>query len=228
MTNISQTQVAIIGGGLSGLDAAHLLHRAGVSFQLFKARDWLGGRILTVDEAGRADQVGFDLGPSWVWSDMQPGHGDLVDELCLGTFAQHTGGDMLYERGLRERPHRVHGMGQELRSMRLTGSSVSLFHALANNLPKDALHLGPAVTDLRLIEAGIELTCEHHDKPPQRISFRHVIAVLPPRLLAAAIRFDPAPAAASVNLWQCTPTWIATHAKFSAVYDRSWRGSGPG
>lgn len=227
MTNIFQTQVAIIGGGLAGLHAAYLMHRAGVSFQLFEARDRLGGRILTVNEAGRPDQVGFDLGPSWFWPDTQPNLRDLVDELCLGTFAQHTDGDMLYERGLRERPHRVRGMRQELRSMRLTGGSVSLIHALASKLPKDALHLGAVVTDLRLIEAGIELTCERHGKPPQRDSFRHVIAALPPRLLAAAIRFDPAPAAASLNLWQCTPTWMAPHAKFFALYDRSfWREAG--
>jgi len=227
VTIITQTQVAIIGGGLAGLHAAHLLHRAGISFQLFEARDRLGGRILTVDEAGRADEDGFDLGPSWFWPDMQPGLGDLVDELSLGTFAQHTDGDMLYERGLREHPHRMRGMGQEMRSIRLTGGSVSLIHALANNLPKDALHLGAAVTDLRLVEAGIELTFERHGKPPQRISFRHVIAALPPRLLAAAIRFDPAPSADSLTLWQCTPTWMAPHAKFFAVYDRSfWREAG--
>ena len=227
VTNISQTQVAIIGGGLAGLHAAHLLHRAGVSFQLFEARDRLGGRILTVDEAGRAAQVGFDLGPSWFWPDMQPGLGDLVDELHLGAFAQHTDGDMLYERGLRERPHRMRGMGQEPRSMRLTGGGGALIHALANNLPKYALHLGAAVTGLRLIEAGIELTFEKHGKPPQQISFSHVIAALPPRLLAAAIRFDPAPAEASLNLWQSTPTWMAPHAKFFALYDRSfWRDAG--
>ena len=227
VTNISQTQVAIIGGGLAGLHAAHLLHRAGVSFQLFEARDRLGGRILTVDEAGRAAEVGFDLGPSWFWPDMQPGLGDLVDELRLGTFAQHNDGDMLYERGLRERPHRMRGMGQEPRSMRLTGGSGALIHALATNLPKDALHLGAAVTDLRLIEAGIELTCQRHGKLPQRISFSHVIAALPPRLLAAAIRFDPALAEASLNLWQSTPTWMAPHAKFFALYDRSfWREAG--
>ena len=227
VTNISQTQAAIIGGGLAGLHAAHLLHRAGVSFQLFEARDRLGGRILTVDEAGRAAQVGFDLGPSWFWPDMQPGLGDLVDELRLGTFAQHTDGDMLYERGLRERPHRMRGMGQEPRSMRLIGGGGALIHALANNLPKDSLHLGAAVTDLRLIEAGIELTFERQGKPPQQISFSHVIAALPPRLLAAAIRFDPAPAEASLNLWRSTPTWMAPHAKFFALYDRHfWREAG--
>ena len=96
VTIITQTQVAIIGGGLAGLHAAHLLHRAGISFQLFEARDRLGGRILTVDEAGRADEDGFDLGPSWFWPDMQPGLGDLVDELSLGTFAQHTWGDRFW------------------------------------------------------------------------------------------------------------------------------------
>ena len=227
MTNISKTQVAIIGGGLAGLHAAHLLHRAGVSFQLFEARDRLGGRILTVDEAGCAAQVGFDLGPSWFWPDMQPGLGDLVDELRLGAFAQHTDGDMLYERGLRERPHPMRGMGQEPRSMRLTGGGGALIHALANNLPKDALHLGAAVTSLRLIEAGIELTCERHAKPSKQISFSHVIAALPPRLLAAAIRFDPAPAEASLNLWRSTPTWMAPHANFFAIYDRTfWREAG--
>ena len=227
VTNISQTQVAIIGGGLAGLHAAYLLHRAGVSFQLFEARDRLGGRILTVDEAGHVAEVGFDLGPSWFWPDMQPGLADLVDELRLGAFAQHTDGDMLYERGLLERPHRMRGMGQEPRSMRLTGGSVSLINALATNLPKDGLHVGAAVTNLRLVEAGIELTFERHGTPPQRISFSHVIAALPPRLLAAAIRFDPAPAAASLNLWQCTPTWMAPHAKFVALYDRSfWREAG--
>jgi monoamine oxidase len=111
--------------------------------------------------------------------------------------------------------------------MRLTGGCGALIHALATNLPKDALHLGAAVTDLRLIEAGIELTFERHGKPPQRISFSHVIAALPPRLLAAAIRFDPAPAAASLNLWRSTPTWMAPHAKFVALYDRSfWRDAG--
>lgn len=61
------TQVAILGAGLAGLNAARLLHRAGVDFMLFEARDRPGGRILTADESSEPAQDGFDLGPSWFW-----------------------------------------------------------------------------------------------------------------------------------------------------------------
>ena len=216
-----------MGGGLAGVHAAYLLHRAEIPFQLFEARDRLGGRILTVDAAGHPNDEGFDLGPSWFWPDVQPALRDLIDELGLGTFAQHADGDMLYERDLREGPLRTHSMRQEPRSMRLTGGSASLIRALAKNLPKEAVHLGATLTNLRLSEESIELTCERDGVPPQSIPFSHVIAALPPRLLAAGIRFEPAPAAVSLNLWQNTPTWMATHSKFIALYDRPfWREAG--
>jgi monoamine oxidase len=57
---LTDTQVAIVGGGLSGLDAARLMWEAGAAFQLFKARDRLGGRILTVDAAGAPSDDGFE------------------------------------------------------------------------------------------------------------------------------------------------------------------------
>jgi monoamine oxidase len=39
---LTDTQVAIVGGGLSGLNAARLMREAGADFQLFEARDRLG------------------------------------------------------------------------------------------------------------------------------------------------------------------------------------------
>ncbi len=227
MTFIRQKQIAIIGGGLAGLHAAYRLHRAGLPFQLFEARDRLGGRILTVNEDGHPNEADFDLGPSWFWPDLQPGLRGLIDELGLDFFTQYTDGDMIVERGLRERPQRIRGMGQEPCSMRLSGGSASLIHALACNLPKDTLHTGTAVTNLRLTEAGIELTCARDSQLLQCGSFSHVIAALPPRLLASVIRFDRALPATSLHLWQSTPTWMAPHAKFFALYDRPfWRDDG--
>ena len=227
MTFIRQKQIAIIGGGLAGLHAAYRLHRAGLPFQLFEARDRLGGRILTVNEDGHPNEADFDLGPSWFWPDLQPGLRDLIDELGLTSFAQYTEGDMIYERGSGERPQRLHGMRQEPCSMRLSGGSASLIRALARNLPRGTLHTGTALTNLRLTEVGIELTCAREGQLLECGTFSHVIVAVPPRLLASVIRFDPAVPATSLHLWQSTPTWMAPHAKFFALYDHSfWREAG--
>jgi monoamine oxidase len=43
-----QTDVLIVGGGLSGLCVAHLLSVAGIDFRLIEARNRLGGRILSL------------------------------------------------------------------------------------------------------------------------------------------------------------------------------------
>jgi monoamine oxidase len=87
---MTDTTVAIIGAGLAGLHAARLLHKAGVDFKLFEARDHVGGRILTVDEQGGLADDGFDLGPSWFWPQMHRVMGELIDELGLPFFQQHS------------------------------------------------------------------------------------------------------------------------------------------
>jgi monoamine oxidase len=105
--------VVVIGGGLSGLYASYLLHRAGVPFLLLESRGRLGGRIVSTKldadkkqrqgpaletdaksnaekeplAAGLAALERFDLGPTWFW----PGHdrvASLVKALKLRAFPQ--------------------------------------------------------------------------------------------------------------------------------------------
>ena len=224
MTN---TQVAIIGGGLAGLNAARLLHQAGVDFILLEARNRPGGRILTVNAEGAPDEDGFDLGPSWFWPDRQPGIGALVRELGLASFPQNATGDVVFERMSREAPHRLSGLRQDQQSLRLAGGSGSLIRALVRDLPPDRLRFGAQVSEMRLAEAGVELTVQHADGRREIITAGHVIAALPPRLLAATVRFEPSPEPETLRLWQDTPTWMAPHAKFFALYDRPfWREAG--
>lgn len=219
--------VAILGGGLAGLNAARLLHRVGIQFHLFEARDRLGGRILTVDETGESDSNGFDLGPSWFWPGMQPQLAALVSELGVPIFAQHTAGDMLFERSLREPPQRVEGAGQDQGSMRLVGGMGALVRALAKDLPAACIRLNAPVTDLQLVAEGILLTIVGGGQPGETLVARHVISTLPPRLMAEAIRLDPVMDTATVSHWRKTPTWMAPHAKFFAIYDCPfWREDG--
>ena len=216
------TSVAIIGAGLAGLTAARLLHKAGVDFHLFEARDRAGGRILTVDERGRPAEDGFDLGPSWFWPQMQPVMGTLVEELGLPVFSQHSAGDVVFERMSREGPHRMPGMGQDAKSLRLAGGTAALVRALVRDIPQDRLHFGTPVTALRLCAGGVELTVGNRTVLASR-----VIAALPPRLFAEGVMLDPAPEAADLACWKATATWMAPHAKIFAIYDRPfWREAG--
>ena len=75
--------VAIVGGGLSGLLVAEGVGAAGLSFAVLEAHDTeLGGRL-------RNNSRGLDLGGAWVW----PRHGQhrvaaLLERLVISTFAQ--------------------------------------------------------------------------------------------------------------------------------------------
>ena len=219
---MTDTTVAIIGAGLAGLNAARLLHRAGVDFHLFEARDRAGGRIMTVDKTGALAEDGFDLGPSWFWPQMHPVMGDLVDALSLPFFQQHSTGDMVFERSSRESPQRVPGFAQEPSSMRLAGGTAALVRALIRDLPLDRLHFGTPVTALRLMGGSVEIVASG-----RTITASHVIAALPPRLFAQKVSRHPAPVPRDLSRWQATATWMAPHAKFFALYDRPfWRDIG--
>lgn len=225
--DMTDTQVAILGAGLAGLNAARLLHRAGIDFMLFEARDRPGGRILSVGETGKPNDDGFDLGPSWFWPDMQPPIGDLVAELGLPAFGQHSEGDVVFERMSREAPHRFPGMRQEPQSMRLVGGTGALIRALMRDLPAERLRFEARIASMRLLEGGVELTVHRSDGRREIACASQVIAAVPPRILAAAVQFDPAPESRTLQRWQDTPTWMAPHAKVFAIYDRPfWREAG--
>ena len=134
--------VVIIGGGVAGLNAARLLHRAGVDFALFEARDRLGGRVLSANQEGEPAEKGFDLGASWFWPRTQLPLRDLVDELGLETFPQYSEGDVIFHRMSRELPRRfsVAHDQPEPEALRLAGGNYALISALAATLPLPSVH----------------------------------------------------------------------------------------
>lgn len=216
--------ILIIGGGLAGLTAARLLHRAGISFRLLEARDRLGGRILSAD-AG--DLGGFDLGPSWFWPGMQPELAALVAELGVPVFPQFSDGDIVFQRTAYETPQRFPGMRQEPPSMRMAGGTGALITALAADLPSDSIALDARVTHLTLEGDGVELRFVRSTGEAKTLRAPHVILALPPRVIEATISFAPALDAQTIRRWRDTPTWMAPHAKFFALYEHPfWRDAG--
>ncbi|NLS19615.1 NAD(P)-binding protein [Rhizobium sp. P40RR-XXII] len=221
------TAVAIVGGGLAGLYAAWRLQASGIDFQLLEARRRLGGRILSVGAGGEPSADGFDLGPSWFWPGMHPLMAEVISELGLRHFAQHSDGDVVVERMRQEAPQRFNAMRQEPQSMRLDGGTGAIVTALANALPPERLRTGIRVTRIVLGEEGVDLTLAAPDGSTEMLAATQVILALPPRLLIASIAFAPALAPETMMRWRNTTTWMAPHAKFFALYDRPfWREAG--
>jgi monoamine oxidase len=227
MKHERRMSVAIVGGGLAGLYAARRLHALGINFHLFEARDRLGGRILSANDAGQSSSDGFDLGPSWFWPEMQRGLAALVEELGLETFPQYSDGDVVVERLPREEPRRYQGMPQAPQSMRVAGGTGAFIPALSEPLPREALRLGMRVRHATLNNSEVLLTIVAPDGTEQEVAAEHVIFALPPRLLASSVAFTPDIDSATAILWRHTPTWMAPHAKFFALYRQSfWRDAG--
>ncbi len=227
MKHETRTSVAIVGGGLAGLYAARRLYALGMSFQLFEARERLGGRILSTNDQGQPSNDGFDLGPSWFWPEMQRGMAALVEELGLATFPQQSDGDAVIERMSREEPKRYQGIPQAPQSLRVTGGTGALITALAEKLPPEALRLGMRVTHATLTSSEVLLRVMAPDGAEHEVAAERVIFALPPRLLAASIAFTPDIDHATAIHWRDTATWMAPHAKFFALYQQPfWRKAG--
>lgn len=215
-----ETEVAIIGGGLSGLAIAEAFSRQGRSFYVLEARPRLGGRIETEFFEG----AGFDLGPAWMWPHNRRLL-TLVNELRLELFEQHASGRFVFEdrSGQVRRDLDFATMGG---SLRVVGGMAALVVGLENLLPTSRLKLSHQVTSVNAHPDRVEIN-GHAPEGAFSLKAEQAILALPPRLLASQIAFEPSlPQTLNVRL-SATPTWMAGQAKVLAVYDRPfWRDTG--
>lgn len=210
------TDVAIVGGGLAGLALAGHLMRAGVDFQLFEARDRLGGRIKT----GYLDASYFDLGPAWFWPG-QPRMAALTQDLGLQVFEQYADGALSFE-DERGQVERGRGFASMQGSLRVRGGFGGMVAKLAKTLPSDRLHLGAKVTQIAENAVTLETVVG-----TQTVAASRIAIALPPRLAQDRIAFEPALGEQTRQVMQNVPTWMAGQAKFVAVYNRPfWRENG--
>ncbi|MDP3743537.1 MAG: FAD-dependent oxidoreductase [Methylotenera sp.] len=213
----------IIGGGLCGLSLADSLHKAGLSFALFEARERLGGRILSKPCAVSGMMV--DLGPTWFWPDAQPHMLALVESLKLSYFPQHDTGAVLNltdpNQAADKQSVGVHGGAH-----RVENGMGAIVKALTARLPEDNIHLGHELIAIEDKGNHVALQFRHHDIV-LTIEAKHVVLALPPRLLAEHVSFTPTLDTALLQAMRNTHTWMADQAKAVMGYSKSfWRQEG--
>lgn len=223
--------VAIVGGGLSGLYAATLLEQHGIhSYRVLEARAAFGGRILSLPDNGDASSdsaARYDLGATWFWPELQPVMQSLLDELGLAAFRQHEDGDLLVQRSRSQPVNRVAGVASSPPGWRLAGGMAALTDALRHRLPARKLCACQRVIHLTCADDGIDVCIEDSQGQSSMLRAAQVLLALPPRLAIGTLGFTPALPQALAAAWQQCATWMAPHAKYLAVYERPfWREQG--
>lgn len=209
--------IIIIGAGLSGLYSAWKLHQKGHDVILLEARERTGGRILSPDY----NQLGrFDMGPAWVWPNLQPRLQQLMTRLGLDVFEQYTNGDMLFEKNDRT-IERYSGQSSHSHSYRLQDGSQSIVDALQANLPDTCLHLNTSVQTIHKSELKIDVL---RSGEPYQYTADKIILAMPPRLVLENIKIEPALSDNIVQAWNLLSTWMASHCKMVFIYKKPfWR-----
>lgn len=230
-------RIVIAGGGLAGLYAAYRLEQRGIrDYLLLETRDTFGGRIASGSVAtpstpdrspATGDAARFDLGPTWFWPELQPALDRLVADLGLARFAQHEAGDLLVERAHDMAPRRVSGFASTPPSMRLAGGMGALVDALRRGLDGERLLAGRRVGQLHCDGRGVRIRATDRHGLGSDWRAQTVLLAVPPRLALARIGFSPALPDELAAAWRETPTWMAPHAKYLAVYATPfWREAG--
>lgn len=210
----------MIGAGLSGLTAAATLREAGASVLVIEASTMIGGRIQALREP-EDNRALADLGPTWVWRKYQPVAARWLEQLGVDTFDQFNDGDAILE-GYAPTLTRQPLPGQE-GMVRMIGGPSALIDALADSI---------GFANIRVSAKAVEIS--EQGKPHTSVllstgeilTARRVIIAVPLRVAATTLRL-PWASPALMSAMRATPTWMSTHAKAVALYNRPfWRDAG--
>ncbi|MDY7573031.1 flavin monoamine oxidase family protein [Actimicrobium sp. CCI2.3] len=213
-----------MGGGLAGMVAALRLEQAGSPYLLLEAQTRFGGRILSQPVAADAG-FGVDLGPTWFWPHQQRMR-RLCAELECAVFAQHVDGDVLYQQSSVQ-PVQRSGEGEGMLSYRVEGGTQSLIAALTARLDPARVHRGCPITGVARGDDGWCVTSDDATGAQRQFRAQHLVLAAPPRKL---LQIDGLAQCLPTGLpaaLMATPTWMASQAKFVAVYPAPfWREDG--
>lgn len=211
-------KIIIIGAGLSGLVTAYLLQKKGLAVLVLEADSRIGGRIETIFGGSG---VSMEMGATWFGSEHQ-NLVQLLEELELPFFKQHTQGISLFETMSFVPPQKFEIPDSEVPSYRISGGTSRLTEKLTDLVSLEHIRLNTKIRGIKDFGSHLELT----DAEGNTYLANQVISTLPPNLLVSTISFEPNLQESFESVARKTHTWMGESIKFSMEYSTAfWRES---
>jgi len=209
-----QSDIVIIGAGLTGLAIAYYLKDKNLDVTLIEARSRVGGRILTTN---LKEKPNIELGATWLGR-KHTELTKLLEELDIGVFEQILGKTAIYE-PISTSPSQIVDLPHNQDpSFRIKGGSETLINKL-NESTKQGHLIHDEVKSIKSTENGAEVIANNHT-----IKCKKVISTLPPYLFQYTIQTEPTLPADLLNLSKQTHTWMGESIKVALVYEQAfWR-----
>ncbi len=212
-------QITIVGAGLAGLTTAYLLQKAGLDTLIIEASDRIGGRIHSVRDA--ENNFLGDLGPTWVWPPYQPLATKWLQRFSIEVYPQHEEGRAVHDIDPNGEP--THGFAPRQEGIsRILGGPQALVDCLGSALKPKTLELNSSL--LAVSQSDKRLTLRTSQG---QISTQYLVVTIPMRLAAETVEWGDCLDPNLIQLMSAAPTWMATQAKATIVYERPfWRDKG--
>ena len=210
-----QSDIIIIGGGLTGLTLAYFLRKKGITIRILEARTRLGGRILT---SQKDNSTPIEMGATWFNNDHTLLN-SLLNELSLEKFEQKLGEKAIYEPTANGTQQIVTLPENQEASYRIKGGTSRLINSLNHYIDKDQIYLNHQVKSIKDDEDILILKSNKNTfKAPL------VISTLPPYLLHASIKITPKLPESVMKILKNTHTWMSDSIKVGLRYPTPfWR-----
>ncbi|MEO1261600.1 MAG: NAD(P)/FAD-dependent oxidoreductase [Bacteroidota bacterium] len=210
-----KSNIAIIGGGLTGLTLAYLLRDTGLKVVVIEARERFGGRIHTLRKKGLPPQ---EMGATWLGKKHEALL-SLLHELEVEIFEQIFGERAIYEPISTSPPQLVQLPPNDDPSFRIKGGTGTLIDALLERIDKAALYSQQKVESI--IKSNKKLILKTNEV---RFNADLVVSTLPPNLFFTSIKTDPALPNELNGLMSQTHTWMGESIKVALVFESPfWR-----